>query len=129
VTTIRDTLHKDLCTFMTVCHWILLRMRNASGKSCENQITHFINFFFWKSFCFQNNVEKYGTAEQATDNNIIWHMHFACWITDATDTHSEYVILTAFTLQQWLYKRASCYVIRILPVLFYLKFNNSHRYD
>jgi hypothetical protein len=29
-----------------------------------------------------------------------WRMGFACRITKATDTHSEYVILTAFPLQQ-----------------------------
>jgi hypothetical protein len=34
-------------------------------------------------------------------------MRFACWITKATDTHSEYVILIAFSLQQWLRERAS----------------------
>jgi hypothetical protein len=38
-------------------------------------------------------VEKYGTAGQATDGNIIRRMRFACWITEATDTHSEYVVL------------------------------------
>jgi hypothetical protein len=38
-------------------------------------------------------VEKYGTARQATDDNIMWRMRFACWITKATDTRSEYVIL------------------------------------
>jgi len=34
-------------------------------------------------------------------------MRFACWVTNATDTHSEYVILIAFPLQQWLYEHAS----------------------
>jgi len=34
--------------------------------------------------------------------NIIWHMHFACWITEAIDIHSEYVVLIAFLQQQWL---------------------------
>jgi hypothetical protein len=29
-------------------------------------------------------------------------MHFACWITKATDTHSEYLILIAFPCKQWL---------------------------
>jgi len=24
---------------------------------------------------------------------VQWHMHFACWITKATDTHTEYVTL------------------------------------
>jgi hypothetical protein len=32
-------------------------------------------------------VEKYGTAGQATDNNIIQRMRFACWIIKATDIH------------------------------------------
>jgi hypothetical protein len=60
---------------------------------------------------------KYGTARQATDDNIIRRMRFAWWITKATDTHSQYVILIAFPQQQWLLERASSYVIRILPVL------------
>jgi hypothetical protein len=38
--------------------------------------------------------------------NIIRRMRFACWITKATDTHSEYVILTAFPRQQCLRERA-----------------------
>jgi hypothetical protein len=40
-----------------------------------------------------------GTARQATDDNIIRRIRFACWITKATDTHSEYVILIAFPRQ------------------------------
>jgi hypothetical protein len=38
---------------------------------------------------------------------VIRRMRFACWITKATDTHAEYVILISFPLQQWLYGRAS----------------------
>jgi len=48
------------------------------------------------------NVDKHGTAGQATDNNVIPRMCIACWITKATDTHSEYVILIVFPRQQWL---------------------------
>ena len=33
--------------------------------------------------------------------------HIACWITKATNTHSEYIILMVFQLQQWLPERAS----------------------
>jgi hypothetical protein len=33
---------------------------------------------------------------QVTDDNIIAEkMRFACWITQAADTHSEYVVLIA----------------------------------
>jgi len=42
-------------------------------------------------------MEKYGTARQAADNNIICRMRFACWMTMATNTHSEYIIITAFS--------------------------------
>ena len=34
-------------------------------------------------------------------------MLFACWITKATDAHSEYVIFDAFQLQQSLRERAA----------------------
>jgi len=37
----------------------------------------------------------------------VWHMCIVCWIPKATNTHSEYLILIAFPLQQWLYKHAS----------------------
>ena len=41
-------------------------------------------------------MEKFGTARQATDDDIMGHMRFACWMTMATDTHSESEILLFF---------------------------------
>jgi hypothetical protein len=38
-------------------------------------------------------VEKYGRVRQTADNNITRRIRFACLITEATDMHSEYVIL------------------------------------
>jgi hypothetical protein len=52
-------------------------------------------------------VEKYARARQATDGNIIRRMRFACWITKATNIHSEYIILTVFPQRQCLRIRAS----------------------
>jgi hypothetical protein len=49
-------------------------------------------------------VEKYGTVEQVTYDN---RAHAHCWIPKVKNTHSEYVILIAFPLQQWLHERAS----------------------
>ena len=67
-------------------------------------------------------MEKYGTTRQGTGDNIMRRMHFAHWITKATDTHSECVILTAFILQKWLSERVSILLstYSILPVLFLL---------
>jgi len=46
-------------------------------------------------------------------------MPIACWIPEATNTHSEYVILPAFPLQQWLHERVS-----MLLYVHYLSFND-----
>jgi len=79
-----------------------------SRKSCrENQDTHFMFAFVLKMCHLWDNVEKYGRAIKATDDNIIWHMHFERWITKATNTHSENVIFIAFPQQQWLHECAS----------------------
>jgi hypothetical protein len=57
-------------------------------------------------------VEKHGRIRQATDDCIIRRMRLACWITKATDIHSEYVILIA------LYTVAM--VTRIASLLLYI---------
>jgi hypothetical protein len=46
-------------------------------------------------------------VEQGRPQMTIWRMRIACWTTKATNTHSDYVILIAFPLQQWLHERAS----------------------
>jgi hypothetical protein len=58
--------------------------------------------FFRKSCRLRDNVEKYGRARKAkmTIYYVIRRMHFACWITKTTDTHSECVILIPFPRQQ-----------------------------
>ena len=82
---VMGVLHKNLCALMIIYRWILLRIRNFSDKRCrENQNTHFMfNSFIEKSHHLWENVKKYCTVRQVTDGNIIWHMHFACWITVA----------------------------------------------
>jgi hypothetical protein len=48
-------------------------------------------------------------------------MQFACRITKATNTYSEYVIITAFPRKQYLHERAQYYVARKSPVLFSIR--------
>jgi hypothetical protein len=90
------TLCEGLFTFIIVSGWFLFRMRNVSDRVVGTIKTYILYSvtFFWKSCLLWDNVEKYCTAGQATDDNITWYMHFACWLTKATDIHSEYVILT-----------------------------------
>jgi len=80
-------------------------------------------------------VEKHGRNRQSSDSNIILGTHIECWITKATDTHSEYAILTAYPTAKWLSERASvlrlyvcCLVHGKASMLFVtFKANNSPR--
>jgi hypothetical protein len=106
---------------MVISSRILLRMIDVSDRHCrENQNTlfTFYIYIFFKSYLLWDNMEKYGTAGQATDENTIQHMRISYWITKATDTHWEYVLLIAFPRQQWLRERASILRLYVtLPVL------------
>jgi hypothetical protein len=63
-------------------------------------------------------MEKYGKERHSADDSIIRRMRFAYWLAKATDTHSEYAVLTAFPQEQWLRERATMLRIRTLPQLF-----------
>jgi hypothetical protein len=50
----------------------------------------------------------------------IWRMRIACWITKATNMHSEYAILNASAQQQCLHDRDSILRSTYTPYLFNL---------
>jgi len=62
-------------------------------------------------------VEKYCRAKQATDDNIRWRMRIVFRIPKAINPHSQYAILIAFPLQQWLQERASLLRHNYIPCL------------
>jgi hypothetical protein len=84
-------------------------MRNVSSGSCgKHKNTRLCSVtFFRQTWHLWNNVENYGTVGRATDDNITWYIRFACWITKATNTHSESVILIAWQRQQRFCERLS----------------------
>jgi hypothetical protein len=74
--------------------------------------------FSRKSFRWWYNVQKYTTAGQPTDDNIIGHMRVTRRITKVTDTHSEYVntCCCSTTMATRTCLNVTC--IGTLPVLF-----------
>jgi hypothetical protein len=66
-----------------------------------------IKFFLGNNAFSLTNVEQYGRDRPATNDNIVRRMRFACWITKATNAHSECVILFVFSRRQWLHEGAS----------------------
>ena len=67
-------------------------------------------------------VEKYGTVGQATDDNIIRRMRFACWITKAADT-LRICNTYCFSTQQWLRERPS--LLRYMYIACLVMYNSG----
>ena len=65
-------------------------------------LVHFLSFY---ENCADYDVR--GTVEVDRPQMTVWCIHVACWIPKATNTHTEYVILFALPLQQWLHEHAS----------------------
>ena len=91
---------ENLFTYM-----IILPSFFFCNENCKTHILCSITFLL-KSCLLCDNAEKYGTAGQATDDNMVWRMRFACWVNKAIDTHSEYVIPIALSRCEWLRERA-----------------------
>jgi len=75
-------------------------MGNVSGKDVEKTKTHILGSvtFFRRTCRLWGNVEKYGRSGHTTYDSIVQRMRVACWITKATETRSEYVIIIALSL-------------------------------
>ena len=126
MTRITGTLREDLCTFITISRSIPLRIGNVPHKCCrENTYFTFDNFFSPQVCRLRDNVEKYSTTSQATDDNK--RKRLPCWITKDKDKQSQYVILVAFPWPQWFHERASMFRLyvhclsccRVSMILFY----------
>jgi hypothetical protein len=95
-------------------------VRNVLDKSCrENQNTHIVLSvsFFQRSPCLWDNVEMYGRARQATDDSIICCRHLACWVTKATDTHTQEYVILLFHSNKGYGNAPQCYVLCTLTFL------------
>jgi len=58
-------------------------------------------------------------VERGRPQMTMWRMCSACWIPTATNTHSQYVILIAFPLQQWLHEHAKMVRYTYIPCIFF----------
>jgi len=93
------------CTFIVMSCWILLRVGDASDKivnTVKIRISLSISFN-----CAVYEIMRINVVHSDRPQMAIWRVRIECWITKATDTHSEYVIVLAFPLQQWLHECSS----------------------
>ena len=71
-------------------------------EKIKTHISCSITFFFFENRAVYEIMWK-NIVEPGKPQVTIWCMRIACWIPRAIYTRSEYVILTVFTVQQWLY--------------------------
>jgi len=96
----------------------------SQTKVVEKIKTHILySGTFFENRAFYGIMWKNMVRRQAADDNIIGRMRIACWIPKATNTHSQYVILTAFPLQQWLHESAS--LLRYTYIACIVTYTNS----
>jgi hypothetical protein len=74
-------------------------------EKINTDILYSLTSIFFENLSFYEIVWK-NTVQHDRKQMTIWRMHITCSIPKATKTHSEYVILTAYPLQQWLRERA-----------------------
>jgi hypothetical protein len=99
---ITSILHEYLCKFIKYVAKVFLEWVQPQ-KNRENQRHICVQkFLSRKSWRLLANVEKYGTARQATDDNTMRRMRMACWITKTTDTPLKYLIIIAVIRQTFL---------------------------
>jgi hypothetical protein len=119
------TLHENVFTFVIISRPVLPRMRNVSNKCCtEYQNTYFtFSNFFPKIVPFMRQCRKCGGTRGITNDATTWSMRVVRWVSKTTRTQTlrtraptrtyershtdQYVILIAFSRQQFLSERAS----------------------
>jgi hypothetical protein len=102
------TLHEAQYTFLITSTSVVVRMRNVLDKFVEKikpHILHSITFVFENRGVYE--IIWKNTVQPSKPQMGPWRMGIARWIPKVTSTHSEYAILIAFPLQQWLHERTS----------------------
>jgi hypothetical protein len=85
------TLQADQYIILIISRSVLLTMRNPAVEEIKAYFYVEKLFFFLKIVTFMRTWKN--TVEPDRPQITVWQMSTACWITKATDTHSEYVIL------------------------------------
>jgi len=108
---------------------VFLKMRDISDKFVEKNKTNIL----WSKTLFFNGafyeIMRKNIVQPDRPQLTTWRMRIPCWMTKATNTQSQYIILIAFSLQQWLHERASllcystCLVLILLQVIILVIFH------
>jgi len=92
-------------------------MRNIADSACkENQNTISFATTIFSAYLAVYEIMLKSMVKPDRPQMIRRRMCFAYWITEGTNTHSEYVKLTAFPRQQMIHKSATMIIIIIIII-------------
>ena len=99
----------------TNMHFYNIELSSSQNEKCftqklQRKSKHILCPIPFSPFIFENRAvyEMWKNIVQSDrPKRTTWRTRIACWIPKATNTHSEYVTLIAFPLQQWLHERLS----------------------
>jgi hypothetical protein len=90
-------LNTDLCKFMVIPRWILLRMRIVSDRIIQKVKTYILCQEIFCSKIRAVCLIMWKKNAVQPERSQIRRTSFACWITTATYTHSAYAIFANIT--------------------------------
>lgn len=111
------TLNTDQYIFLFIPCSFLPESHNCFRQRCTENRTHNICSFRTRSVY---EITWNDAVQPDRAQGKAWRTRIICQIPKATDTHSQYVPLTAFPQQQWLHERVSSLLYRLstLPAIF-----------
>jgi hypothetical protein len=92
---------------------------DKSYKETRNTLLCSIIFFFFENRAVCEIMWK-NIVDTSRPQMTIRRMRIACWIPKTINTHTGYIILIVFALQQWSHKLASTLRFTYIACLFFL---------
>jgi len=85
---------------MIISRLLLLKTLNVSKLHSKSKRAIVLHKFVFEGRAVYKIMWKY-VEEPDRPQMTIWRIRSACWMPKAANTHSEYVILIVFLVQQW----------------------------
>jgi hypothetical protein len=99
-------------------------MLQTNSEEIEMRILYSVTFFSENHFVCE--ITWKNIVERVKPRMTIWRMRTACWMSKATNTRSQYVILTAVPLKQLAEQTHLNVRLYLMPVLFYMTYSLGH---
>jgi hypothetical protein len=117
MTRITSTLHEDQYAFLIIAHSVLLRRESIIEKLQRKIKTFYVQLIYLSENRAAYEIIWINIAEPNRPKTTLWRARITCWVSKASVTHSEHVVLIAFPRQQQFRERAQMWRYRCTACL------------